>query len=108
MKKTILFLLVMFVPTIVLVSGNILASVTMYETENLTVAGSSGDLHRVFGMGSGPDANLSGGYGTILEANAVNDYVTYTVSVPQAGSCNVRVGVEKEREPRYFPTVREW
>jgi hypothetical protein len=95
MKKTMLFFLMVVALTTAIVSGNILAATTMYETENLTVAASSGDLHRVFGMGSGPDANLSGGYGTILEANAVNDYVTYTVNVPQAGSCNVRVGVKK-------------
>ncbi len=57
-----------------------------FETESLPVAGTSGDLHRV-----AQDAMYSGTQGTILEANAAGDFVTYTVNVPQARTYDVRV-----------------
>ncbi len=60
------------------------------ETESLAVAQTSGDTHRVF-AGSG----FSGGYGTILDANAVGDYVTYVIPSVAPGTYNVRVGVKK-------------
>jgi endo-beta-N-acetylglucosaminidase D len=61
-----------------------------YEAESLTVAASSGDVHRV-----ATDAGYSGGSGTILEANAAGDFVTYTVNVPEARAYEVRVRIKK-------------
>src|SRR5262249_49054876 len=63
---------------------------TTYETESLGVAASSGDLHR-----TASDAGYSGGQGTILEANAVGDFVTYTVNVPEVRTYNIRVGIKR-------------
>lgn len=60
------------------------------ETESLTVAATSGDTHRIF-AGSG----FSGGFGTILDATAVGDYVTYVVPNIAPGTYSVRVGVKK-------------
>ncbi len=65
-------------------------SVITYETESLTVAATSGDLHRV-----ALDASYSGGQGTILEGNAVGDFVTYTVNVPEARTYDIRVRIKK-------------
>ncbi|MEA2697596.1 MAG: hypothetical protein QOI66_1867 [Myxococcales bacterium] len=61
-----------------------------FETESLSVAGTSGDLHRV-----AQDTGYSGGAGTILEANAAGDFVTYNVNVPEARTYDVRVRVKK-------------
>ncbi|GEM_PF-5360211 len=74
---------------------NISVQSSQNETEKLSVSATSGDTHRIFGNGSSPDPNLSGGYGTILEANAVDDYVTYSVNVPEARSYSVRIGVKR-------------
>lgn len=60
------------------------------ETEGLTVAAKSGDTHRTI-----TDAQFSGSVGSIIDANAANDYVTYTVNVPEARTYNVRVRVKK-------------
>lgn len=67
------------------------------ETESLTVAAKSRDRHKTF-----DDANLSGRVGTILEANAANDYVTYTVNVPEARTFNVKVKVKKSNSAGNF------
>jgi hypothetical protein len=61
-----------------------------YETESAIVYGQSSDTHRIIN-----DTNFSGGAGTILDANAVNDYVTYTLPLLPAGSYNVYVGIKK-------------
>ncbi|HEU5239841.1 MAG TPA: hypothetical protein VFU37_22100, partial [Pyrinomonadaceae bacterium] len=61
-----------------------------YETESLTVAATSGDLHRV-----ALDTGYSGGRGTILEGNAVGDFVTYTVNVPEARTYNIRIRIKR-------------
>ncbi len=61
-----------------------------YEAENLTVAGSSGDTVRVFS-----DPNMSNRAGSIIDATATGDYVTYTLPGVAAGSYDVRVGVKK-------------
>ncbi|WP_232436735.1 family 43 glycosylhydrolase [Paenibacillus senegalimassiliensis] len=74
---------------------NISVESSQYETENIMVSATSGDKHLLFGEGSGPDPNLSGGYGVMLEADAVHDYVTYTVNVPEARSYSVKVRVKK-------------
>ncbi|HEX3695127.1 MAG TPA: discoidin domain-containing protein [Polyangia bacterium] len=66
------------------------ASPVTFETESLAVAASSGDLHRV-----AADTGYSGGAGTILEANAAGDFVTYNVNVPAARTYDVRVRVKK-------------
>jgi F5/8 type C domain len=61
-----------------------------FEAESLTVGATSGDLHRV-----ASDASYSGGLGTILEGNAVNDFVTYNVNVPTAATYEVRVRIKR-------------
>jgi hypothetical protein len=66
------------------------SAAVVHETESLPVAATSGDVHRV-----AADPNFSGGQGTILEANAAGDFVTYTVNLPQAGTYDVRVGIKK-------------
>ncbi|HXI60874.1 MAG TPA: discoidin domain-containing protein [Polyangia bacterium] len=66
------------------------AAPVTFETESLPVAATSGDLHRV-----AQDTGYSGGAGTILEANAAGDFVTYTVNVPEARTYDVRVRVKK-------------
>jgi Glycosyl hydrolase family 92 catalytic domain len=65
-------------------------SAVTFETESLALAASSGDVHRV-----ALDSRYSGGRGTILEGNAVGDFVTYTVNVAQAGTYNVRVRIKR-------------
>jgi hypothetical protein len=72
------------------VYGQSAPGVITYETESLTVATTSGDLHRV-----ALDAGYSGGQGTILEANAVGDFVTYTVNVPEARTYDIRVRIKR-------------
>ena len=62
-----------------------------FETESLAVmATSSGDTERIFA-----DGRFSGGEGTILDANAVNDYVTYVLPNVAAGTYDIRVGMKK-------------
>ncbi len=63
-----------------------------YQTESLTVAATT-DTHRLVA-----DANYSAGYGTVLDSNAVGDYVGYILPNVAAGTYDVRVGVKK------FPT----
>ena len=65
-------------------------NVITYETESLTVAATSGDLHRV-----ALDTGYSGGQGTILEGDAAGDFVTYTVNVPEARTYDIRVRIKK-------------
>ena len=72
------------------VYGQSASDVITYETESLPVAATSGDLHRV-----ALDAGYSGGQGTILEGNAVGDFVTYTVNVPEAGTYDIRVRIKR-------------
>ena len=67
--------------------------IRVLEAESLTVAASSGDTHRII-----QDTRFSGGQGTILDADAVNDYVTYLVPAVCAGTYDVKVKVKK------FPT----
>ncbi len=62
----------------------------VFESEGLTVAASSGDTHRIL-----VEPGLSGGSGTILDATAVGDYVTYAVPNITAGTYNVKVGMKK-------------
>ena len=63
----------------------------LMEAESLTVAASSGDTVRVM-----TDSNMRGGAGSIIDADAVNDYVTYTgINVPWAGTYDLRVAVKK-------------
>jgi hypothetical protein len=72
------------------VYGTAAADVLTFETELLTVAATSGDVHRV-----ALDAGYSGGQGTILEGNAVGDFVTYNVNVPTARTYDVRVRIKQ-------------
>jgi hypothetical protein len=70
-------------------------SITVREAESLAVSGiTTGDTMRVFGIGNAADPNLSGGFGSIFQAQAVGDYISYTVNVPYAGACSVRLGVK--------------
>jgi hypothetical protein len=62
---------------------------TVFEAESLAMAASSGDTYRTFA-----DSTLTDGYGTILDANAVGDYVTLVVPGVAAGTYDVRVGVK--------------
>jgi hypothetical protein len=59
-----------------------------FESENLTVLAAS-DTTRVITSGS-----FSNSEGTILDANAVGDYVTYNVPGLIAGSYDLRIGVK--------------
>ena len=60
-----------------------------FETEALAVPQTSGDTHRII---SAPD--FSADDGTILDANAVGDYVIYTVPNVSAGTYRVLVGIK--------------
>jgi len=61
-----------------------------FETENLTVTMSSGDTHTTTS-----NLNMSGGYGDMFNANATNDYIQYTVNVPEPGTYNIKYRVNK-------------
>ncbi|MDP9292561.1 MAG: Ig-like domain-containing protein [Verrucomicrobiota bacterium] len=61
----------------------------LYEAESLPVAGTSGDTHRILA-----ESGFSAGNGTILDSDAVGDFVTYTVNVPEARTYNIRVAVK--------------
>ncbi len=62
---------------------------TVFEAEGLAMANSSGDTYRTFS-----DATLTDGWGSILDATAVGDYVTLVVPGVAAGTYDVRVGVK--------------
>jgi hypothetical protein len=61
-----------------------------YEAESLVAAGSTaGDVRR-----TALDPGYSAGQGVILEAKGAGDFMTLNVSVPQARTYDVRVGVK--------------
>ncbi len=61
-----------------------------FETENLTVAGqTAGITHRLVS-----DSRYSNGVGTILDSNAVGNFVTYVVPGLAAGNYDLQVGVK--------------
>ncbi len=60
-----------------------------FETESVAATPSAGVTHRVITAGG-----FSGGAGTILDATAVGQSVTYTLPGIAAGSYDVRVGVK--------------
>ncbi len=62
----------------------------IYQAETLKVYASSGDTHRIIG-----DMNFNGYFGTILDANAANDYVTYLAPAIAAHAYDLRIGVKK-------------
>ncbi len=64
--------------------------VTIFETESLAATWTSGVTHRII-TGSG----FSGGTGTILDATAVGQEVTYTVPAVSAGNYDVKIGMKK-------------
>ena len=69
----------------------IASSSTRYEFENLTrQAISSGDITSAIN-----EAALSNGSSAHLAANATGDFATYGVSVPQAGTYRILLGVKK-------------
>ena len=57
----------------------------LFQAETLPVVNSSGDSHTL-----SSSSELSGEQGTHFQSNAVNDYVTYRVTVPQSGTYEVR------------------
>lgn len=59
------------------------------ETENLTATFSAGDGHQIT-----TNAVFSNSRGTLLTANAANDYVTYTVSNLTAGTYDIYIGAD--------------
>jgi N-acetylneuraminic acid mutarotase len=59
-----------------------------FEAEELP-ADSTGRLKHI------PDDNLAGGAGILFEAKAPGDYVTYDVTIPSAGTYNVKMGIRK-------------
>ena len=61
------------------------------ETEKLTASLSSGDTRSIFA-----DTNMSNSKGDRLNANAVNDYMSYSINVPEAGTYSVFVGVKNQ------------
>jgi len=63
-----------------------LAQTAVYEAESEITAVSSGDSFSIF---SGTE--LSGGYGSKLNANAVDDFIQYKVYVPEPGAYSVTV-----------------
>ena len=65
-------------------------STQQFETESLAATWTSGRTHRVI-----TSPSFSGGEGTILDATAVNDQVTYTLPNIGAGTYDVRIGVKK-------------
>ncbi len=65
-------------------------STQQWETEDLAATATSGVTHRVFAWTS-----FSGGEGTILDATAVGQQVTYTIPAVGAGTYDVRVAVKK-------------
>lgn len=67
------------------------------EAEDLGLKDKSSDSHLTFF-----EDKLSGGVGTILKANAVNDFVTYTVNVPEARTFNIRARVKKSNTRGMF------
>jgi alpha-L-fucosidase 2 len=62
---------------------------TAYETENLSATVSSGDTHQIK-----TNAAFSNLRGTLLTANAADDYVTYTVPNVTAGTYRVYIGAD--------------
>lgn len=58
-----------------------------FETELLTVIGKSSDTHMI--QGTDGLSNLAG---TVLNANAIGDYVIYAVAVPEAGTYKIEIG----------------
>jgi predicted outer membrane repeat protein len=61
--------------------------VASFETELLTVIAKSSDTHVIQNS-----ASLSNSAGTVLSANALGDYVTYAVAIPEPGTYNIAVG----------------
>lgn len=57
-----------------------------FETELLDVIGQSADDHRVQ-----YESGLSNGAGTVLRADAVGDYVTYAVAIPEPGTYDIDI-----------------
>ncbi len=70
-------------------SGIAATNYTKYETENLPVAVAAGTASRIL-----DDASFSAGSGSILDAVAVGNTITYTVPNIAAGVYDVRVGVK--------------
>jgi Sortilin, neurotensin receptor 3, len=68
------------------VSVNVYKPCLNYEGESLTVLASSGDTVRTYAQ-----TGLSANNASIIDANAIGDYVTYQVNVPEARPYKVYV-----------------
>jgi parallel beta-helix repeat protein len=62
-----------------------------FETETLAVTRKSSDVHRTF-----TNVALSGGAASILDSDAVGDFVIYNVPMVPPGTYNVRIGIKKQ------------
>jgi Right handed beta helix region len=60
-----------------------------FETELLTIIGQSSDAHEVH-----TENGLSNRKGTVLRADAVNDYVTYAVAIAEPGTYGISLRVK--------------
>ncbi|MEO7167420.1 MAG: kelch repeat-containing protein [Chthoniobacterales bacterium] len=69
---------------------------TALETETLTVSGNS-DPYTYF-----PDPELSGGEGTLLEATASGDFISFTIPIAVAGVYDVKVGIRTNTDEGKF------
>jgi hypothetical protein len=70
-------------------SNYTILSANVAETENLSASISAGDTHQIV-----TNAAFSNARGTVLNANAANDYVTYVVSNLTAGTYHVYIGAD--------------
>jgi hypothetical protein len=71
------------------------------EAESLTVQAFTPGVARGVLSGSGATA-ASGGAGTFFNANAVGNYITYTVPVVKAGTYQLRVGIQPRSNKGIF------
>src|SRR5205085_1099648 len=70
---------------------------TGFDTETLTHSQSSGVTFGIFG-----DARLSGAAGSILNATAPGQFVSYTVPISKTGTYHIKVGVKKQNNKGMF------
>jgi hypothetical protein len=63
--------------------------VAPFEAESLTVIGQSSDDHRIQN-----ESGLSNGAGTVLRADAVGDFVTYAVAIPEPGTYDITLRIK--------------
>jgi hypothetical protein len=60
-----------------------------FQTESLTVISQSSDDHRMQN-----ESGLSNGAGTVFRADAVGDFVTYAVAIPEPGTYDIALRIK--------------